>query len=201
MIVFELIYNLSLLVALSIVSGFLEKRYPRTKLSGIFIQGFLFGIVAIVGMMRPLVFSEGLIFDGRSVIISLAALFFGPISGSITGIIAIIFRITQGGPGIVPGTLVVISSVIIGTIFHFHRKKNYNEVTVRLLLYLGFTVHIAMLLMMFSLPFQSAISVIQQIGIPIILSYPLATVLIGKILSDQEVNARNFENIKTNEEK
>jgi PAS domain S-box-containing protein len=201
MIIFELIYNLSLLVSLSIVSGFLEKRYPRTKLSGLLFQGFLFGIVAIVGMLQPLIFSEGLIFDGRSVVLSLAAFFFGPVVGTIAGIMTIIFRITIGGSGLVLGTLVITSSVIIGTIFHFYRKKNYKEVTIRQLLYLGLAVHISMLLLIFMLPFSIAISVIQQMGIPIIISYPLATILIGKILSDQEVNSRNFEEIKANEEK
>ena len=122
MILIELTYNLSLLVALSIVSGFVEKRYPRTKLPGLFFQGLLFGIVAIVGMLRPMIFSEGLIFDGRSVILSLAAFFFGPIPGTIAGIMAIIFRITIGGSGSILGTLVIISSVLIGTIFHFYRK-------------------------------------------------------------------------------
>ena len=123
MILVELVYNLSLLVALSIVSGFLDKRYPRTTLTGLIVQGLLFGIVAIVGMIQPLIFSEGLIFDGRSVVISLSTLFFGPISGSIAGMMAIIFRVIQGGSGIVPGTLVVISSVIIGSIFHFQKPS------------------------------------------------------------------------------
>ena len=168
MILFGLIYNLSLLVALSIVSGFLEKRYPRTKLSGLLFQGFLFGIVAIVGMLQPLILSEGLIFDGRSVVLSLAAFFFGPVPGAVAGIMAIIFRITIGGSGVVLGTLVITSSVIIGTIFHFYRKKYYKVVTIRQLLYLGLAVHISMLLLMFILPFSIAISVIQQIGIPII---------------------------------
>ncbi|MDR3627166.1 MAG: PAS domain S-box protein [Ignavibacteriaceae bacterium] len=199
MIFVELVYNLSLLIALSVVSGFLYKRFPRTTLTGLIVQGFLFGSVAIVGMAHPVVFSEGLIFDGRSVVISLAALFFGPLSGVMAGLTAIIFRIIQGGPGIVPGILVVISSVIIGTIFYYQKKKKNEEITVRRLLYFGLAVHIAMLIMMFSLPFTTAISVILKVGAAVIISYPLATVLIGKILWDQEVNFRNIETIKAGE--
>ena len=199
MILLELLYNLSLLVALSVISGFLYKRYPAFSIKGSISQGLLFGIVTIIGMMRPLVFSEGLIFDGRSVVLSVSALFFGPVSGAIAGIMALIFRLYQGGSGTVPGTLVIISSVIIGTIFYLQRKKTNKELTVTRLLYFGLTVHIAMLLMMFSLPFSTAISVIQQIGLPVIISYPLATILIGKILIDQEINSRVFEDIKANE--
>jgi PAS domain S-box-containing protein len=199
MILVELIYNLSLIIALSIVSGFLVKRYPRTKIKGLIVQGLLFGIVAIVGMIQSFPLSKGLIFDGRSIVISLATLFFGPISGLVAGMISIIFRIFQGGSGILPGTLVVISSIIIGSIFHFRKMKRNEEVTVLQLYFLGFSVHIIMLLMMFSIPFPNAISLIQGIGIPVILIYPLATVLIGKILSDQEVNVKNVENIKISE--
>ena len=199
MILIELVYNLSLLIALSIVSGFFDRRYPRTNLTGLIIQGLLFGIVALVGMIHPMNIGAGLIFDGRSIVISLSTLFFGPISGSIAGIIVIITGIIQGGSGIVSGTLVVIFSVIVGTVFHFQKKKRNDEITIRLLVYLGFTINIAMLLMMFTLPFPIAISVIQRIGIPVIICYPLATVLIGKILSDQEINFRIIENIKASE--
>jgi LytS/YehU family sensor histidine kinase len=199
MILVELVYNLSLLVALSIVSGFFDRRYPRTTLTGLIIQGLLFGIVALVGMIHPMNLGMGLIFDGRSIVISLSTLFFGPISGSIAGMIVIITGIIQGGSGIVPGTLVVIFSVIIGSIFHFQKKKRNEEITIRLLLYLGYSIHIVMLFMMFSLPFQIAISAIQRIGIPVIICYPLATVLIGKILSDQEINFRIIEDLIASE--
>jgi len=199
MILIELVYNLSLLVTLCIVSGFFDRRYSRTTLSGLIIQGLLFGIVALVGMINPMDLGAGLIFDGRSIVISLSTLFFGPISGSIAGMIVIITGIIQGGSGMIPGILVVIFSVIIGAIFHFQKKKRNEEITIRLLLYLGFTIHIAILLMMFTLPLPIAISVIQRIGIPVIICYPLATVLIGKILSDQEINFRILENIKASE--
>ena len=50
-----LVLNLTLLIALSIVSGFIEKRVPRSIRPGLLMQGFLFGTTAVVGMIRPLV--------------------------------------------------------------------------------------------------------------------------------------------------
>ncbi|MDD3892607.1 MAG: LytS/YhcK type 5TM receptor domain-containing protein, partial [Bacteroidales bacterium] len=82
MLIIDLIYNLSALVALSIVSGFIDNRWSSTKQRGALLQGFLFGIVAILAMMNPLVLEEGLVFDGRSVVISLSGLFFGPIAAA-----------------------------------------------------------------------------------------------------------------------
>ena len=78
MVYLDLILNLALLVALSVVSGFIDKRWPRHTRTGVLLQGFLFGGVAVLGMLRPLVIGPGLIFDGRSVMLSLCALFFGP---------------------------------------------------------------------------------------------------------------------------
>ncbi|HPF94042.1 MAG TPA: hypothetical protein PLV65_08890, partial [Tenuifilaceae bacterium] len=76
MFIIDLIYNLSTLVALSIVSGFIDNRWSSTTRKGALLQGFLFGVVAMLGMINPLVFQEGLVFDGRSVVISLSGLFF-----------------------------------------------------------------------------------------------------------------------------
>ena len=201
MILIEFIYNLSLLVALSIVSGFVDKRYSRHSKTGLIIQGVLFGIVAIVGMMRPLVFSEGLIFDGRSVVLSLAALFFGPVSGIIAGIMALVFRLYQGGFGVLPGSLVIFFSVLIGSIYYEYIKIVDKKIKLMQLLYFGIVVNVVMLLIMFTLPFPEAISVIQRIGLSVIILFPLATVLIGKILSDQRSTNEVSEIISTSEKR
>ena len=201
MILIEFIYNLSLLVALSIVSGFVDRRYSRHTKTGLIIQGVLFGIVAIVGMMRPLVFSEGLIFDGRSVVLSLAALFFGPVSGIIAGIMALVFRLYQRGFGVLPGSLVIFFSVLIGSIYYEYIKIVDKKIKLMQLLYFGIVVNVVMLLIMFTLPFPEAISVIQRIGLSVIILFPLATVLIGKILSDQRSTNEVSEIISTSEKR
>ena len=201
MILIEFIYNLSLLVALSIISGFVGKRYSHHSKAGLIIQGLLFGGVAIVGMLHPLVFSNGIIFDGRSVVLSLVALFFGPVSGTIAGIMALVYRISQGGPGVLMGVLVIFFSVLLGSIYYEYRKRSNNKLTVLRLLYFGIIVHAVMLLLAFTFPLSTAISVIKIIGLPVILLFPLATVLIGKILSDQEVSSEASAIINESEEK
>lgn len=187
--IIEFIYNLSLLVALSIISGFVRKWYSHHSKAGLIMQGLLFGGVAIVGMLHPLIISKGIIFDGRSVVLSLVALFFGPVSGTIAGIMALVYRIYQGGSGALMGVLVIFFSVLLGSIYYEYRKINNNKLTVLRLLYFGIIVHVVMLLLAFTFPFSTAISVIKLIGLPVILLFPLATVLIGKILSDQETSS------------
>lgn len=58
MIIINLIYNLTLLVALSVVSGFIRKRWKREQF-GAFLQGVVFGGAAVIGMLNPLVLGPG----------------------------------------------------------------------------------------------------------------------------------------------
>ena len=93
MLLKDLFFNLAILLAISVLSGFIDLRFNRSGLPGKIMQGMLFGFACVVGMIYPFVLTEGIIFDGRSIIISLAALFFGPVSGLISAIMAIFYRI------------------------------------------------------------------------------------------------------------
>ena len=185
MIYIDLILNLSLLVSLSIVSGFIEKRRQNHPQWINLIQGFLFGAAAVLGMLRPLNLGPGLIFDGRSVMVSLCAMFFGPWSALVAGSMTIACRIGLGGMGAVTGVSVILSSLGIGLLAHYRMKPRNEPPTVWTLYLFGIAVHIAMLALMFTLPGGAGLTVLKQIGLPVILLYPLATVLTGKILSDQ----------------
>lgn len=145
MVYLALILNLSLLVALSVVSGFLDKRFARDTRTGALLQGALFGAVAIVGMLRPLTLGPGLIFDGRSVMLSLCALFFGPLAAAVSCVMALACRIALGGMGTLTGVLVSLSSASIGLLVYF-RFKNHEQLPSSLHLYLlGVAVHLTML--------------------------------------------------------
>ena len=117
MIKVDLIYNLAVLIALSVISGFINQRFNKNRFQGKILQGILFGLTAIIGMLYPFHLTQGIIFDGRSIVISICTLFFGPLSGIIASAAAITFRIYLGGGGVFTGTLVTISSFIIGLFF------------------------------------------------------------------------------------
>ncbi|HZK54666.1 MAG TPA: HD domain-containing phosphohydrolase [Desulfosporosinus sp.] len=186
-ILFELIYGLSILVSISIISGFLGHRGNKVSYSAV-LQGLLFGSASVIGMLHPLAVAPGLNFDGRSVMISLSGLFFGPVAAIIAVAMALILRIQQGGVGEIMGILVIISSALIGTLFYAQTEKTDGVVTMRQLLFMGILVHVTMIVLMFTLPAGKAISTIKIIGLPILILYPLATVFIGQIIS--ELNER-----------
>jgi len=201
MIYLDLIINLALLVALSIVSGFIEKRWPRSTRLGVLLQGALFGGASVIGMLRPLNMGSGLIFDGRSVMISLCALFFGPWAAAVTILMTIPCRIALGGSGMIMGVLVILSSAGIGLAAHFRQLQATEPPSTRNLYLFGLVVHLVMVALMITLPGNIIMSTIKRIGIPVILLYPLATILAGKILSDQVSAIRNIEILKKSEEK
>jgi two-component system, cell cycle sensor histidine kinase and response regulator CckA len=185
MIFLDLMFNLTLLVSLSIISGFIENRWPRHTRSGVLLQGLLFGFAAVLGMLRPLVLETGLIIDGRSVMISLCALFFGPWAGIVTCFMTILCRIGLGGSGTLTGILVILSSTGIGLLARTRFDIESQPVSTKQLYLFGLVVHITMIFLLLTLPGGAGLTGVQRIALPVMLLYPLATILVGKILSDQ----------------
>lgn len=187
MIIIDLIYNLSVLVALSVISGFIGNRFDKYSLKGRVFQGLLFGLVAIVGMLNPFVLTEGIIFDGRSIVISLCTLFFGPVSGLISSIATILFRVFYiGGGGALMGSLVTTASFGIGLYFYYIKGKNKIKLTKLNLYIFGLIVNGVMMILVFTLPGKYIRETYQVITITVLGIYPLITILIGKVLSDQD---------------
>lgn len=200
MIIVDLLYNLSVLIALSVLSGFINIRFKRTGLNSKLLQGLLFGFTAIVGMANPFIFTEGIIFDGRSVVISLCTLFFGPVSGSLAAAAAIIYRIYLGGVGTLMGILVIASSFLIGLLFYTRRNNSVKKEITTLQLYLfGLLVHVCMLALVLLLPAQNIVETYKMISLTVLGIYPLVSVLTGKILLDQEENQTFLEKIGESE--
>ena len=67
-----LIQNMALLITLavvySVVSGTMRRDDPRSLL----LSGPLFGLMGVLVMMTPVTFHPGVIYDGRSIVLTLA---------------------------------------------------------------------------------------------------------------------------------
>ena len=192
----DLLLNLSLLVALSVVSGFIDRRWPRGRKRGALMQGLLFGGASIIGMLRPLVIAPGLIFDGRSVMISLCALFFGPLAGGVAAWIALVCRVYLGGAGMLMGVLVITESFAFGALAHRRYRIDERLPDTRMLYRFGLVVHLVMVLCMFALPGAARWNSLRSIAPLVIAFYPLATILAGRVLADQQGMARDIIDLK-----
>ncbi|MDX9758790.1 MAG: ATP-binding protein [Bacteroidota bacterium] len=197
----EIIYNLSLLVALSVLSGFIGQKQHWPMRTKSILQGLVFGSIATIGMLSPLVLSPGVIFDGRSVVVSLCALFFGPLAGLIAAAMAVAMRVWIGGLGILTGTSVIAASAVLGMVFHWRIVAREQPITNTHLLTLGMSVHLAMFALMFTFPHDTALEVIRNVGLPILTVYPIATIIIGRIIYDNLEKGKYTARLAASEEK
>ena len=111
----SLVNNIALLIALTQIHGLLMRRILQegriNRFTSIVLPGLLYGCVVIVGIETPVVVRPGLIFDGRSVVLSLAAVFAGPWAGGIAALMSALYRWQLGGPGALMGVAVIVESI------------------------------------------------------------------------------------------
>lgn len=181
-----LINNAALLLVLSVIYQQTSQINDKnTKLKQI-VNGILISLTCIAIMSIPFKLNEGVVFDTRSILISLTALLFGAIPTTITVVVASIFRIVQGGAGALPGVSVIISSALIGSIWRswiYSKVKKLRWLNVYLM---SIVVHVVMIACMNLLPYPDRINVIKEITFPVLLIYPVVSVLLYLLLTQQQ---------------
>lgn len=108
--------NIALLLSLTFIFGLVEPYLERfsTRRQQV-IQGLLFGIFGIIGMLLPIEILPGVFFDGRIVITAVAGIFGGPVAAIVTGGMIAAFRILLGGAG-APAGIVSTATVVLFSI-------------------------------------------------------------------------------------
>jgi PAS domain S-box-containing protein len=149
--------------------------------------GVLIGALGTLLMSAPWQFSSGITFDTRSILLSVTGLYFGLIPAASAAAVTAAFRLYQGGAGTLTGILVILVSAGLGLLWRRKKKAAFSPVSVYAL---GITVHVAMLILMLSLPEGFGITVIQEIWLPVMIIYPLGTLFLGFVLSQKERNIR-----------
>lgn len=183
----ELIQNIAILITLSALYSLLTRYRGRNPLTGRVFLGILFGFFTLTGMMMPFHYAPGIIYDGRSVILTLAGLYGGGTVAVIAAFIAGIYRALIGGAGVWAGLATIVATALIGLFFR-RKADNHPERYGLLSLYgIGIVAHIGMLacqLLLMLLP--SGFTVIKTIWLPILLIFPAATALIGLLFRNEE---------------
>lgn len=178
--------NAALLLVLSVVyevSYFVPSGYRRLQPV---INGFLIALICTAIMSMPFTLQPSVVFDTRSILISVTALIFGPIPTIITVIAAATMRLGIGGTGTLPGIAVIISSALIGLAW---RRWLYPKSALGCWLNIyamSISVHISMLACMLLLPYPDSLDIIRQIALPVMVIYPIASVLLSLLLIRQQ---------------
>jgi len=182
----ELIHNTALLVALTTIYQVTNSRNKKNPLTQTLFFGFLFGIAGVIGMMTPVQYGNGVIFDGRSIILFVAGMFGGPFVAALSASIIGTYRIWLGGAGVYIGVAVTVMAASIGVAFYYYRKSVGGSLKALPLLGAGLLVHVLMLLLFLYLPGGIGLWIDKQLGPTIILFYPVATMLICLLFQDYE---------------
>ena len=181
-----LVYNAALLLALSFVYEVGYMLPARLRKLGPSISGLIIGLVGMIIMATPFELRPGIVFDTRSILISVTALSFGLVPTVITVVITGVFRIIGGGVGVMPGLATILTSAIIGLVWRrwlIRIKPGRRWLNIYLF---ALSVHLAMLACMLLLPYPTSLEIIREIGWPVLLIYPAGSVLLCLLLFRQQ---------------
>lgn len=200
-ILISLINNAALLLALSVVyeaAFYLPDRFQRVQ--PIF-NGLLIALICVAIMSTPFTLRPYMVFDTRTVLIGVTALMFGLIPTIITAVAATVLRLSLGGIGILPGLATITSSALIGLAWRrwlYPKSKKCIWLNIYIM---GIVIHLVMILCMLLLPYPDSLAVIRKISLPVMIIFPILTVLLSLLMiRQQQLKFRQFQ-IKQSEEK
>ena len=183
----QLIQGAALLLALCFLHSASIRLWRGRPLIGKAFSGVFFGIVCVVGMLSPVVLMPGVIFDGRSVVLSMAGLFGGPIVAGIAAAMSVLWRLSIGGAGAGVGLLIIALSTGLGLAYRWGRGRDLLNVKPGSLLLFGLLLNLLQVACLQFLPDEIAQVFNRILIVPVVMTFTLATALMGWILRDVEI--------------
>lgn len=201
-IVRGLLNNIILLLAAGIVCVTYSAKKPYTTLRRS-LNGLVIGLAGSVVMLGAVEFSAGIFVDARSVLVGTATLFLGLIPGLITTGVMLVFRIIEGGAGLPAGILLLVLPLGAGLLWRRFRFKkvsiNSKWIWLELLVF-GVFVQLVSALAIFALPSASRADVFNELALPIMLLFPIGTLLPGGIFLTRIKERKTLEELEKEKE-
>ena len=197
-----LLNNAALLLAMCLVYDTLSlDRGPARPAAQKVVTGAVLGVIGIAVMMNPWQWYPGIIFDTRSILLSMVGLFFGPVPALVAMGMTAAYRLHLGGSGALMGISVILASGLMGIAWRTIRKGELEGISFRELYLFGIVVHLVMLSLMSLLPSSLVAETVIRIGIPVMLIYPPAAALLGKLMAGRHQRRRTEDALRQSEER
>lgn len=191
MILLPLLQNMALIVTMLLIYQFLERQLNKHTIWMQLLSGFLFGVAGIIGMLTPLKIAQGLIYDGRSIILAISGIFGGPIAAGVAGCMCLAYRLWLGGPGAIAGSMVIIEAGALGSLYGYLANQKKIKMNTASLSILAVVVHLVMLAMQMFIPNRGWVEIVPRIAPAVLLAYPAIFLLVCRIFID--ANERRLE--------
>jgi PAS domain S-box-containing protein len=196
----SLAQNIGLLVSLAVLYRVTKARTPARGVFSDIVSGIVLGVVCIVGMKTPMHFAPGIIFDGRSIILSVGGLFGGPAPAVVAACLTGWYRWRLGGGGWLMGVSVTAASALLGIAFYYARRRGWRMSAWGALGF-GLLVHMVMVGLMVLLPPAARIETFRQLALPILIIYSPATMLVCLLFLDYEKKEDHARRLHMSEER
>jgi len=181
----NLVFSAAIVLAFCILYGLFYDNLQRKPAVINIVFGLVAGLFGLVLLFSSKQVDYYYLLDARSVLISITALFFGPLSAAIAVVILSIARLLIGGMGAWTGVLTMVVAAAAGLIWHWKRFSRVNSKNkgIYLDIYLfGWLTHLLVLVCLFTLPLDIAYNLINTISWPLLVIYPFTTLLGSAVL-------------------
>ncbi len=196
-----LVYNASLLLAMVLVFELLTTRRKNSSYIWQVMVGIIIGGVGLAVMSTKWELIPGLFFDTRTVLLGISGLFFGWIPTLIAIIATVLYRISIGGVGTLAGVSEIIMAGAFGLIWRYFRGKNLHLLPWIEIYLFGLVIHAVDLALVVLLPKEIMGEAFLTIWFPVITINPLATLMLGIMMSNRLKRDLIVEELAESEEK
>lgn len=181
----DLVNTTVLLLALSLLQGFIVRVFRKNPVYQQLMSGLLFAGACLFGMTIQISLINGSAIDARVMILCLGGVFGGPVAALVSLGLVTFFLLGLGAGGILDVSILV-TSTLLGLVFRGAMLKNWIRPGFLQLLALGFVVHASAGLLLYTLPFASSPGQWAQPTLQMVIVFSLATALLGVLLVDIE---------------
>ena len=194
-------FNIMLLFGLTLLITLPPARLDMKKAWVQVLFGSLIGAMTVFVMMNAWQLASGAIFDGRSIMISVTALFFPWPTALIASLISTVYRASLGGPGVYAGILSIQFAFLLGISWKLWIGARLKVPRWFAYYLFGLLVHVCVVLAQLTFPYPQNFEVIRLVGPLMLIGFPIATAILCVILFNHQTRLVNEYLLKLSEKK
>lgn len=184
--ILDFMQSVALMIAGSVAVRALMRRLRLSPRQTQVVFGVLFGLLAVIAMLRPALAASGVLVDSRSVAIAVAGLFGGPLAAALAAAIAALARIALGGTGVLAGIAIAVSVALMSGTYHRLRDRRPTLYALPSLAAFSVAIHAVVLAIVVVASGRPDLTLSADIALPMLLLVPAGLVLVAWIMLDYE---------------